>query len=230
MRLSLAPFALAALLAAAPSPAQPRSPRADTADVRVLRAVYRAPSPAFRTWMRASDDTAYEAFAAVPAGLGVYALAAGESVRPAARAFLAEAGAAAFVTLTKRRIRRPRPFRVAGNGVSARVRRARLEGARPSVVEDGSFSMPSGHTALAFAAATSLGLSHPEPYVVLPALVWASGVGLARVWHGVHYPSDVVAGAAAGFVIAGAVHLLLPDERGERKPAGPVVIIVRVPL
>ena len=35
-------------------------------------------------------------------------------------------------------------------------------------------------------------------YVIAPSAVWACGVGFARINQGVHYPSDVVAGAAIG--------------------------------
>mgnify|MGYP002242643717 CR=1 FL=1 len=35
-------------------------------------------------------------------------------------------------------------------------------------------------------------------YVIAPSAVWACGVGFARMNQGVHYPSDVVTGAAIG--------------------------------
>ena len=59
-------------------------------------------------------------------------------------------------------------------------------------------SFPSGHTAAAFSLATSLSIAYPKWYVIAPSAVWACGVGFARMNHGVHYPGDVLAGAAIG--------------------------------
>ena len=67
---------------------------------------------------------------------------------------------------------------------------------------DDSYSMPSGHTALAFNTATMLTLQYRKWYVAVPAYVWATGVGYARINMGVHYPSDVLAGAALGALSA----------------------------
>lgn len=61
-----------------------------------------------------------------------------------------------------------------------------------------SASFPSGHTTTAFALATSLSITYPKWYVIAPSAVWACGVGFARMNQGVHYPSDVLAGAAIG--------------------------------
>lgn len=59
-------------------------------------------------------------------------------------------------------------------------------------------SFPSGHTATAFALATSLSLKYPKWYVIAPSALWACSVGVSRMNEGVHYPSDVLAGAAIG--------------------------------
>ena len=67
----------------------------------------------------------------------------------------------------------------------------------PIEAEDGP-SFPSGHTAAAFSLATSLSITYPKWYVIAPSAVWACGVGFARINQGVHYPSDVLAGAAIG--------------------------------
>ena len=66
------------------------------------------------------------------------------------------------------------------------------------VLEASGNSFPSGHAALAFATATSLSLNHRKWYVVVPVYTWATGVAYSRVHLGVHYVSDVVAGAALG--------------------------------
>lgn len=59
-------------------------------------------------------------------------------------------------------------------------------------------SFPSGHTATAFALATSLSIKYPKWYVIAPTAVWACSVGVSRMNEGVHYPTDVLAGAAIG--------------------------------
>ena len=68
---------------------------------------------------------------------------------------------------------------------------------RPIEPED-SPSFPSGHTTAAFSLATSLSITYPKWYVIAPSAIWACGVGLARINQGVHYPSDVLTGAAIG--------------------------------
>lgn len=62
----------------------------------------------------------------------------------------------------------------------------------------GTKSFPSGHTTMAFATATMLTLTTKNWYVVVPAYAWACSVGWSRLYLGVHYPSDVLAGALIG--------------------------------
>ncbi len=65
-------------------------------------------------------------------------------------------------------------------------------------------SFPSGHTSSAFSTATSLSLAFPKWYVIAPSYLWASSVAYSRMHLGVHYPSDVLAGA---FIGAGSSYL-----------------------
>ena len=75
-----------------------------------------------------------------------------------------------------------------------------------------SSSFPAGHAATSFAGATLL---------VYLAWKWApfflalaAAISFSRVYVGVHYPGDVVAGAALGVLVGLAVVLLLAVSRG----------------
>jgi membrane-associated phospholipid phosphatase len=70
----------------------------------------------------------------------------------------------------------------------------------PLVAVPDSGAMPSGHAAGAFAAAFAVGLVHPR--LRGPLLGLAALVALSRVWLGVHYLTDVLAGAALGAGVA----------------------------
>lgn len=63
---------------------------------------------------------------------------------------------------------------------------------------DGAF--PSGHTAAAFALATTIWLHDKKMGSVF--VVAALTVGVARVWGNVHYPIDILGGAVLGAVTA----------------------------
>ncbi len=82
------------------------------------------------------------------------------------------------------------------------VQRARPFTTYPEIIyqktETGSYSFPSGHTNFAFATATSLTLAFPKWYVIIPSYSYAVAVGYSRMYLGVHYPSDVLAGALIG--------------------------------
>jgi membrane-associated phospholipid phosphatase len=57
---------------------------------------------------------------------------------------------------------------------------------------------------MAFATATSLSLAYPKWYVIVPSFAYAGTVAYSRMHLGVHYPSDVAAGAVIG---AGCAYL-----------------------
>ncbi len=87
-------------------------------------------------------------------------------------------------------------------GVKTIVNRPRPTESYPSEIRSytnsGGKSFPSGHTALAFATATTLALEYKKWYITVPAFAWASSVGYSRMRLGRHYPTDVVTGAIVG--------------------------------
>jgi membrane-associated phospholipid phosphatase len=100
-----------------------------------------------------------------------------------------------------------------------------LEGLVPIVEPLRSWSFPSGHTCSAFAAATALALAFRGKgggWAFLPAAL----IAVSRVYVGVHYPTDVLAGAAIGALLSWAVFRLsrrivkqtpaFPGDKGRR--------------
>lgn len=71
-------------------------------------------------------------------------------------------------------------------------------------------SMPSGHTSISFAAATSyvLSMSHKQGLSRFWPLVAAAGVGAMRMAAARHFTTDVLAGAALGTATAVVVHTI----------------------
>jgi undecaprenyl-diphosphatase len=62
------------------------------------------------------------------------------------------------------------------------------------------FSFPSGHTITAFSVAITLGHFYPD--LLLGLLFCAASVAASRILLGMHFLSDVVAGAAIGAILA----------------------------
>ncbi len=199
-------------------------PNTEPFEVGVFRTIYGIESPAFVVPMRLVNQTSYLVFlGATPAMWAGHALA-GADLDPALRMTATQAVNAGLTIALKRGINRPRPYAVLRN-VRARDRRHQDD----EVFDP--YSFPSGHTSSAFAIATSLSLSYPEWYVIAPSAAWATAMGLTRIWHGVHYPTDVLVGAAIGTASGVAVHLLLPRVFGEERDEAAVVPLqIVIPL
>jgi membrane-associated phospholipid phosphatase len=86
--------------------------------------------------------------------------------------------------LLKATIKRPRPF----------VTNSKLV----PLSYPKNYSFPSGHTSEAFAVATSLSVCYPKWYIIVPTYLYAGSVAYSRMYMGVHYPTDVIAGAIVG--------------------------------
>jgi undecaprenyl-diphosphatase len=86
--------------------------------------------------------------------------------------------------------------------IKFRIKRKRPEGEWGRIYRfTDPHSFPSGHAARAFLIATiASGLGPPALAVAL--WIWAPLVALARVAMGVHYLSDIVAGALFGILVA----------------------------
>ncbi len=74
----------------------------------------------------------------------------------------------------------------------------------PLVTENDPNSFPSGHTCAAFAAGLSWARALPWRWGRIAAVVLAVLMGLSRLYVGVHFPTDVAAGAVIGALCAWA--------------------------
>ncbi|MFF4116364.1 bifunctional phosphatase PAP2/diacylglycerol kinase family protein [Streptomyces sp. NPDC001714] len=110
-------------------------------------------------------------------------------------------------TLGKRSVRRPRPLL---DPVPA-VRHLKRQ---PITT-----SFPSGHAASAAAFATGVALESPSWGAVVAPVAFS--VAMSRVYTGVHFPSDVLAGAALGAGAAFGVRALVPTRAQTGPPPRP---------
>jgi membrane-associated phospholipid phosphatase len=82
--------------------------------------------------------------------------------------------------------------------VTVRRRRPQLDGLPPLTPTVSGLSFPSAHATTSFAAARA----YSDLMPVAPLYAAAGAFALSRPYLGVHYPSDVLAGALLGSVIA----------------------------
>ena len=155
-------------------------------DIQILRAINSPedlPSDDFFRFI--SNSEPYIIFA-LPAGMATagYFKHDNKLLRNGFTGFAALAVSGGITAILKYTVKRDRPFVT-----------------YPDIIQKskaGSPSFPSGHTSSAFATATSLSLAYPKWYIIVPSYAWAGTVGYSRMHLGVHYPSDVLAGALIG--------------------------------
>lgn len=90
--------------------------------------------------------------------------------------------------IIKNLVARPRPF-------------YELSELLPLIPKPGEYSFPSGHTASSFAAAAVFYRKLPKKYGI-PAMLLAFLIAFSRMYLGVHYPGDVIAGIVSGIVLS----------------------------
>ncbi|MEI6049444.1 MAG: phosphatase PAP2 family protein [Bacteroidota bacterium] len=155
-------------------------------DIRILRSLNSSQSlPSDKFFQIVSNSNAYMVIG-IPAGMATAGFIKHDDklIRNACVTLAATAVNFGITSALKYSINRDRPF-VTYPDISKKS-------------YGGSPSFPSGHTSGAFAAATSVSLAYPKWYVIAPSYTWASAVGYSRMHLGVHYPSDVLAGALVG--------------------------------
>lgn len=172
-------------------------PYVDRVDVRLFRRIATNHSPALDETLPRLSRAANKSglWVAIAGLLGLLGGRFGR--RAAARGLLSIAITSPIANLFGKLLtRRPRPLI---DDVPLARRLARL----PK-----SSSFPSGHSASAVAFAT--GASVELPYLVAPLAPLSAAVAYSRIYTGVHYPSDVVAGAALGASVALATRSFWP--------------------
>lgn len=158
---------------------------AQNADVRLLKTIN--PDTITSQYWKQTSNSAYW----LPAGLSLgqlgYGLISGDS-------YSKRCGVEMLITLgigqllsggVKNIVKRPRPVQSWPTDI------------HPENYHPGT-SFPSGHTTLAFSAATALSLTRKQWYITVPIYSWAGSVGYSRMYLGRHYPTDVLGGIVVG--------------------------------
>jgi membrane-associated phospholipid phosphatase len=160
---------------------------AQNADVNLLRSINKNETNFKNKYLELNASSVRVLSAGVPVGIAIAGFIKHD--KPLQRDAFYMGGAYIFSAIviqsSKRIINRQRPF----DKYSFVIKRDD---------ESGGYSFPSGHTADAFCMATSVALRYHKWYFIAPSYLFATSVAWARVYQGVHYPSDVLGGAVVG--------------------------------
>jgi membrane-associated phospholipid phosphatase len=156
------------------------------ADIRILSEINLGRNTHLDNTFRAITNTAGPVAFGTPVVLFAVSLVKDDSVLRKKSIYIGASvlSSAILTSILKYSINRPRPY----------ITYPFIEQA----ASGGSPSFPSGHTSTAFAFATSVSIAWPKWYIIVPSYVWAGAVAYSRMDLGVHYPSDVLAGAIIG--------------------------------
>lgn len=91
-----------------------------------------------------------------------------------------------------------------------------VEGLHRIIEAQADLSFPSGHTGSSFAAAVVIFIMCPKK-AGIPALILAFLIMLSRLYVGVHYPTDVLAGMMTGTLIAVCVCKIYCSKKKKRE-------------
>jgi len=157
-------------------------------DIGILKAIYENRNPTFDTTFIGITNSAAALAFGIPGILLIVALIKKNTVlrRNALLIIIPVAISAIVANILKYAIDLPRPYEI-----------------YPFIEKlsrGGSPSFPSGHTADAFAFAMAAGLVYRKWFIIIPCFTWAALVGYSRMSLGVHFPSDVLAGALIGVI------------------------------
>ena len=155
-------------------------------DYALMRRMNRWRPPRWLRWWIVVSTRGGDGWLWLLCGLSV--LASHDSLKYAALCAAALAAAAGILVfqIIKNAVGRPRPCLIEPHCWS-------------NLLPPDRFSFPSGHSLTAFAVATSLALFYPS--MDLPLMLCASSVALSRIFLGMHFLSDVLAGSALGALL-----------------------------
>jgi len=170
---------------------------AQNADIELLRSINRSSSTGLRNYSKFISNTTTAFSVSAPLIMGVVGLLEKDDDLFKNAIYVGVSlGVDGVLTYSlKEIVKRPRPYVTYPNDII------------PYSAES-SLSFPSGHTSLAFATATALSLKYSKWYVIAPTYFWACSVGYSRMNLGMHYPSDVLAGAVFGSGSAYVTYLI----------------------